>query len=137
VRNEIHDVEARDLRAVQQMHRVALLLAENRDQHVRDADFLLARRLHVEHGALEHSLKAQGRLDLAVLVLRQSRGRSIEMLVECVLEAVQVRAAGAQDLAHLGGVENGQQQVLDREKFMAGFARSGKRLIQTKFELLR
>ena len=59
------------------------------------------------------------------------------MLVECVLERAEVRAAGAQDLAHLGGVEDRQQQVLDRQELMAGLTRLGEGVVQTEFELLR
>ena len=137
VRHEIDHVEARDLGAVQQMDSVALLLAEDGDEHVGDADFLLARRLHVEHGALQDALEAQGRLHLAVFIIRQARGRSVEVLVERVLEPGQIRAAGAQDLAHLGSVEDRQQQVLDREELMAGLTRLGEGVVQTEFELLR
>ena len=59
------------------------------------------------------------------------------MFVERVLEAVQVGAAGAQDLPHLRRVEDGQQQMLDREEFVASVTRLGERVVQTKFELLR
>ena len=137
VRDEIDHVEARDLGAIQQVHRVALLLAEDRDEHVGDADFFLARGLHVEHGALQDALEAQRGLHLAVFVIRQPRRGAVEVLVERVLEPGQVRAAGAQDLAHLGGVEDGQQQVLDREELMASFTRLGEGVVQTEFELLR
>ena len=137
VRDEIDHVEARDLGAVQQVHRVALLLAEDGDEHVGDADFLLARGLHVEHGALQDALEAERRLHFAVFVVRQARRGAVEVLVERVLEPGQVRAAGAQDLAHLGGVEDRQQQVLDREELMASFARLGEGVVQTEFELLR
>ena len=90
VRDVIDDVEARDVLAVQQEHRVALLLAEDRDQHVGDADFLLAARLHVEHRALQHALEAERRLHLALLALLEPRGRLIDVLVELLLELASV-----------------------------------------------
>ena len=136
VRDEIDHVEARDLGAVQQVHRVALLLAEDGDEHVGDADFLLAGGLHVEHGALQYALEAQRRLHLAVFVVGQARRGAIEVFVERVLELVEVGAAGPQDLAHLGGVEDGEQQVLDRQELVTGLTRLGKGLVQTEFEFL-
>ena len=42
--------------AVQQIGRVTLLLAEDRDQNVGDPHFLLVARLDVEHGTLQHTL---------------------------------------------------------------------------------
>ena len=42
MRDEIDHVETGDLRAIQQVHGMALLLAEDGDEHVGHADFLLA-----------------------------------------------------------------------------------------------
>ena len=135
--DEIDHVEARDLGAIQQVHGVALLLAEDGDEHVGDADFFLAGGLHVEHRALQHALEAQRGLHLAVFVVGQARRGAIEVLVERVLELVDVRAAGPQDLAHLRGIEDGQQQVLDRQEFVTRVTRLGKGVVQAEFELLR
>jgi len=44
-----------------------LFLAEDRDQDVGHGDFLLAARLNVKHRALQHPLKPQRRLHVAVL----------------------------------------------------------------------
>jgi hypothetical protein len=59
------------------------------------------------------------------------------MLVERFLELVDVGPAGPEDLAHLGGIEDRQQQVLDRQEFVAGVTRLGEGVVQTEFELLR
>ena len=45
--------------SAEQVGGVRVLLAEDRDQHVGDRDFLLAARLHVEHRALQHALEAR------------------------------------------------------------------------------
>jgi hypothetical protein len=91
----VDDVEARDVLLVEQVHRMALLLAEDRDQHVGDADFLLAARLHVEHGPLQHALEAQRRLHLAVLAGLELRRGSVDVVDELVGAAADVAAAGA------------------------------------------
>src|SRR5256886_8390127 len=76
----VDGIQARDVLAVEQEHRVALLLAEDRDQHVADADFLLAARLHVKDRALQHPLEAERRLHPPFLALLEPRGRLVDGL---------------------------------------------------------
>src|SRR5690606_9870889 len=57
VRDEIDDVETRDVLHREQVRGVRVLLAENCDEHVRRGDFLLAARLNVEDGSLQHALE--------------------------------------------------------------------------------
>jgi hypothetical protein len=57
-------------------------------------------------------------------------------LLELGLELVGVRAAGLQNLSDFGSVHDGQQQVLDRHEFVAGFASARECVIQTKFKFL-
>ncbi len=137
MRDEIDHVEARDLGAIQQMHGVTLFFTEDGDEHIGDAHFFLARRLHVEHGTLQDALETESGLHFTVFIIREPRRGAVEMFVERVLEPREVRAAGAQDFAHLGRIENGQQQVLDREELMASFTRLGESIVKTEFELLR
>ena len=122
--------------AVEQKHGVALLLAEDRDQHVADADFLLAARLHVEHRPLQHPLEAERRLHLALLAFLEARGRLIDVLLELLAQLREIRAAGAQHLAHLGGVEYREQQVLDRQILVTRLARLVKGVVEAVFELV-
>jgi hypothetical protein len=91
----------------------------------------------MEYGALQDPLEPERGLHLAVLVTGQPRRSPVEMLGQGVLEPGQVGAAGPQDLADLRGLENGQQQMLDREEFVASFTCLGEGIVQTKFELLR
>ncbi len=134
VRDEIDDVEAGDLLQAEQVGGVRVLLAEDRDQHVGDRNFLLAARLHVEHGPLQHALEAERGLHLAVVVLLQPRRRLLDEFLQLLAQPGRVRAAGAQDLAHLGRVDDGEQQVLDRHEFMAGFAGTLEGLVEADLE---
>ena len=111
-----------------------MLLAEDRDQHVRGGDFLLAARLHVKHGALQHALEAQRRLHFAVVVVLQPRGRLVDEVLQVLAQPGDVGAAGAQDLAHLRRIHDGEQQVLDRHELMPGLARGLERFVQADFE---
>ncbi len=118
----IDDVQARDVLLVEEIHRVGLALAEDRDQYVGAVDFLLARGLHVEHRALQHALEAQGRLGIAVFVFRQQRGRFADEFDELTAQRVEVGAAGAQHLGCGRVVQQRQQQMLDGHEFVALFA---------------
>src|SRR5207244_698091 len=68
VRDVVDDVQARDALLLQEIDGVGILLAEDRHQHVGPGDLLLAGGLHVQDGALDHALEAEGglRVDLAV-----------------------------------------------------------------------
>jgi hypothetical protein len=52
------------------------------------------------------------------------------------LEFGRVGAAGLQDLPHLRGVHDREQQVLDGHEFMPCLPGAGERIIQAKFEFL-
>ncbi len=136
VRDEIDHVEPRHVLHAQQIGGVRLLLAEYRHQHVGDRDLFLAARLHVKHGALQNPLESQGRLHVAVLAGRQARRGLVDELLELGLELRGIGAAGLQDLADLGGIHDGEQQMLDGHEFVARLARAGKRIVQAKFEFL-
>ena len=134
VGNEVDHVEPRDLLQAEQVRGVGVLLAEDRDQHVRDRDLLLAARLDVEDRALQHALEAQRGLHLAVVVLLEPRSGLVDEVLEFLAQAGGVRAAGAQDLPDLGGVDDGEQQVLDRHEFMPGFPGALEGLVQADLE---
>ena len=94
VRDVLSDVEPGDFVAVQQEHRVALLLAEDRDQHVGHADLAPAAGLHLEHGPLQHALEAQRRLDLAVVfALLHVRRGFVDVPPQFIGQAADVGAA--------------------------------------------
>ncbi len=137
MRYEVHDIEPCDLGAREQEHCVALLFAENRDQHVDHADFFLAARLHVKHRALQHALEAQRRLDLALLAEGKARRIGLDVRFQIRAQALQIGTAAFENLAHLGGIEDREQQMLDRKEFMTRAARLMKGLIKTKLQLAR
>jgi hypothetical protein len=137
VRDEIHDVEARDVLSPEQVDGVALLLAEDRHQHVDDADFLLAARLHMEHRALQHALEAERRLHLAVLADGELRRVVGDVLAQLGGQPFELRAAALERLAHARRIEQAEQQVLDRQELVPLRPRLAERLVQTVFKFAR
>src|SRR5690606_27482894 len=137
VRDVVRNVEPDDVLEAQEVHGLRLLLAEDRDEHVRRGDLLAAARLHAEHRALEHALKAERRLDVRVLgvVPAQARRRVVDELLQLAPQPPEIAAAGLQDLDDLRSVEQREQQVLDRDEFVTLLAGALERLIQAVFEL--
>ena len=136
VRDEIDHVEPGHVLHAEQVGRVRLLLAENRDQHVGDRHFFLAAGLDVEDGALEHPLEAQCGLHVPILPGRQPRRGLVDELLQFGLELAGIRTAGLQDLADLRRIHDRQQQMLDGHEFVACLARTGECVIQAEFEFL-
>ena len=137
VRDVVDDIETCYMLAIEQEHGVALLLAENRDQHVSNTNFLLAARLHVENRTLQYSLEAQRRLYLALLPFLESRSRLIDVVLELLLQLAQIRATSAQNFPHLGCIEDREQQVLDCQIFVTRLARLVKGVVEAVFKLVR
>ena len=136
VRNVIDDVEAGHVLSIEQVHRLGLALAENRDEHVGAGDLLLAGGLHVEHRALEHALKPERGLRFALILRRKHRGVLVEIPLERPAQRVDVDAAGAQHLARFRVVDQREQQMLDGHEFMPLFAGAAKRGVESVFQLL-
>jgi hypothetical protein len=90
----------------------------------------------VEHGALQYALEAERRLNLALLGLLEARRRLIDVLLQLLLQFGEIRPARAQHLAHLGGVEDREQQVLDRQVLVSRLARLVERGVEAVFELI-
>ncbi len=130
----MHEIEPGDVLPPQQEHGVALLLAEDRHQHVDHADFLAAARLHMEHGALQHALESERGLHLALIAVAQPRRIALDVRAQLGREPVRVAATTDQHFAHLGRIEQRQQELLDGEKLMPVGTRLAKRLVETEFE---
>jgi len=58
------------------------------------------------------------------------------VLLQLLFEFGEVGSAGTQHFAHLGRVENRQEQVLDREVLVTRLTRLVERIVQTVFELV-
>ncbi len=121
VRQVVDDVEPGDVLLIQEIHRVRVFFAEDRDQYVGAGDFLLARGLHVVDRALQYPLEAQRGLRVAAVVFGQARHRGLNGLLQLAAQALGIGAAGFQHRLRRRIVEQGQQQVFDRHELMAGF----------------
>ena len=97
---------------------MALALGEDRDEHVGAGDFLAARRLDMDHGALDDALEAGGRLGILVIAGHQIVELGVDIGEHRALQLFEVDVAGAHDGGRVGIVDQRQQQVLERRIFV-------------------
>ncbi|MNN47256.1 hypothetical protein D3C81_1616690 [compost metagenome] len=115
----VDHVDAGHALLLEQEHGLAFLFAEDRHQHVGAGDFTLAGALHVEHGTLQYTLEAQGRLGFAIFVVDRDQGcGGIDELLQVVLEFVEIGATGAQNGRGSLIVKECQQQMFDGHELM-------------------
>ena len=89
----------------------------------------------MEHGPLQHALKAEGGLGFAVFVERQQGGVGIHERRQLCFELVHIRAARPQHLGRGGLVHQREQKVLDGDELVALLPRLAKGDVQGVFEL--
>jgi len=133
VRDEVDDVEARDVLQREQVGGVGVLLTEDRHQHVRDRHLFLAARLHVEHRALQHALEAS----VAVPRARRPalrRGVVWSMNSASSLRRRVHRPARAQDLRTLGVSMIASSRCSTVMNFVAGLPRRLEGLVKADLE---
>ncbi len=135
VRDVAHHVEPRDALLLEQIRRVGIGLAEDRDQHVAAEDLVLPRGLHVRGGALDDALEPQRLLGRHVGAVRQALELFVEEGLDLALQLGDVAAAMAYDLRDVGVVQQRIEHVLDAEELVAPPAGFAHREGETDLEL--
>ena len=115
---------------------MALALGEDRDEHVGARDLLAARRLDVDHRALDDALEAGGRLGILVVAGDQIVELGVDIVEHRALQLFEIDVAGAHDGGRVGVVDQRQQQMLERRIFMMPLIGEGERLMKGLFEAL-
>ena len=70
---EIHDVETANTLLVQEVNRMGIFLTEHRHQYIGAGNFFLAYALDMQHGTLNNTLEANGRLRLGLAFTGEGR----------------------------------------------------------------
>ena len=137
--DEVDHVQPRHTLLVQVIHRVRILLAKGRDQHIGARHFLLAAAggLHVHDGALDHALESQRRLGVDLVVATDRGCVLLDEGRQALPQVFDVGRTGAQHFGRRRVVQQGQQQMLDGDEFVTLLARFDERHVQTDFQLLR
>jgi len=98
--------------------------------------FAAACGLHMHDGALDHALKAQGRLGVHLVDARHLGRIVFDEMAQRLAQLVHIGRAGAQHFGGAGIVQQRKQQVLHRDELVALLARLDKRHMQTDFQFL-
>ena len=134
VRDVVHDVQPGDVLRFQEEHRLALLLAEYRDQDVCAGDLFATRGLHAEYRTLEHPLEAQGRRGLTVAVARGDQRRcALDEAFELTPELIDIARHVLKHIDCDRVVAKPQQQVFYGQKLMPLGSSLSKRVINGGF----
>ena len=116
---------------------MALALGEDRHQHVGARHFLAARRLHVDHRALDDALESGGGFAVFRAVGDQVLQLGFQIGDQAAPQLVEIDVAGAH---HGGGVlvvDQRQQKVLKRRVFVVALVGERQRTVKRLFEAAR
>ena len=130
-------VVARHVLLLQEIGGVALALGEDRDQHVGAGHFLAARRLDVDHRALDDALEAGGRLGILGAVGDQIVEFGFEIGDEAAAQLVQIDIARPHDGGRVLIFDQREQEVLERGVFMMALVGERQRPVERLFEAAR
>ena len=135
VRDVVDRVEPGHVLLLQEIDRVALALGEHRDQHVGAGHLLAARGLDVDRGALQHALKARGRLGVVLVRGDQVAELVVDIGQHLAAQPVEIDAAGAQHRDRILVLGQRQQQMFERGVFVPALVGVGQRPMQRLFEI--
>ena len=115
--------------------RVRIFFTKYGNQHVGAHHLFLAaaRGLHMHDRALNHALKAQGRLRIHIIRSRNLRRVVLDEMGQRLTQVINLRGTGAQDLSRTRVVQQSQQQMLDRDELMPLLTRLHEGHVQTHF----
>ena len=118
MRDVVDHVEPRHAALIQEINGVRFLLAEDRNQHVRAGHLLLARRLHMENCALDHTLETLCRLGVGVRMRRQARCMFADEIGEHTAQFFEIDSAGFEHFGCRRVVQHREQQMLDGDELV-------------------
>ena len=114
---------------------MALALGEHRDQHVGAGHLLAARGLDVDRGALQHALKARGRLGVVLVRGDEIAEFVVDIGQHLAAQPVEIDAAGAQHRYRVLILGQRQQQMFEGGVFVPPLIGMGERPMQRLFEI--
>ena len=116
---------------------MALAFGEDRDQHIGAGHLFAARRLDVDHGALNDALEAGGRLGILGAVGDEIVEFGFEIGDEAAAQLVQVDVAGPHHRRGILILDQRQQQVLERGVFVMALIGERQSPVERLFEAAR
>ena len=116
---------------------MALALGEDRDQHIGASDLLTARRLDVDHRALNHALESGGRLGIVGAVSDQIFQFRFQIGTEAAPQLVEIDITGPHHRGSILIIDQREQQMFERRVFMVALIGQRQSAMQGLFEAAR
>ena len=138
VGDEVHHIQTRDALLVQVVDSVRVFFAKDGDQHIGAGHFLfaIAGGLHMHDGALDHTLETQGGLGVHLFGTGHLGRVVLDEVAQGLAQIVYVGGASAEHFCGAGVVQQGQQQMLDGDEFVALLTGFNKGHVQADFQFL-
>jgi hypothetical protein len=115
----LFEIELGDAVALEHVHGVRVLFLEELHEHPGPVDVFHLRRNRVDGRALQHPLDPDGLLRLELDPLGHRLEDLFHELRKILADPLAVAATGLDGLARLGVLEQGEQQVLERDVLVA------------------
>ena len=131
-----HGVEAAHILLLEEVDRIGIAFRKQRDQHVRPGNRILAGRLDVQNGALDHPLETGRGLGIAVVLGLQGLIFLVEVLAHNFSKFAQIDPASGHHFGRVRILDQCEQQMLERCIFMRAIGCSLERIVKRLFETL-
>ena len=133
--NVLYCIKPRHLLFLQKIRSVAFPLRKDADEHVGARDFLATRRLDVNDSPLDDPLERIRRMRVARRLRHDRLELSIEILDEPSAKLLKIDGTGSHHGRGIAIVDQREQQVLERRKFVMAYIRVLHRPVQRGFEI--
>ena len=132
-----HRIQPVHVLLLQEIDGMAFALGEQGHQHIGAGDLVAATVLHMQHGALHHALEAGGGLGFLARLDHQRDEFLINIFLHRAPQRIGIHIAGLHDLAGIGIIHQGQQQMFERGVLMMPVAGEFDGVMQGRFQTAR
>ncbi len=128
--NVVDRIVAGHVLLLQEERGVGFSLGKNCHKHVGARHLLAARRLNVNHGALDHALESGGGFGLSRRFRHQVGKFGVDIVGEVVAQFFDVDAAGLHHGHCVLVLRQGEQEMFERRKLLTALSGVGERTMQ-------
>jgi hypothetical protein len=130
----VDGVIARHVLLLQEEGGMALALGEDGNKHIGARHLLAARRLHMDHRALDDALESGRGLRILALGGDHLAQFGVDVIGQAAAQHVEIDVAGLHDGSGILVVGEREQQVLERRIFVAAFVGQAQGAVERLFE---
>ena len=133
--DETDRVEPAHILLLQEIDGIAVTFGKQRDEHIGAGYRVLAGRLDMQDGALDHALETGGRLRIRAIPGLEGLVFLIEILPHDIAKIAEIHTAGDHHFGGIGIINQGEQEVFQRRIFVAPVSGIGERVVERLFQV--